>query len=54
MKKQTNRKLSLKKLAIARINPKSLHMIKGGDCFPTDPTWDEHESDIYCDHSNIP
>lgn len=54
MKKQINRKLSLNKLAIAKISSKSLRKIKGGDCFPTDPDWTEHESDIFCDHSNIP
>ena len=54
MKKQTNRKLSLKKLVVAQIDSSALNKIKGGDCFPTEPTWDEHESDIYCDYSNIP
>lgn len=54
MKKQINRKLSLKKLAIAKINSSSMHNIKGGDCLPTEPGWDAHESDIFCNYSHVP
>ncbi|MBQ4801215.1 class I lanthipeptide [Aquimarina sp. MMG015] len=50
MKKQLKKKVTLKKLTIARINNAGLRQIKGGDCLPT-----EHaDSDVRCDHSHIP
>ncbi len=42
MKKQIERKMTLKKLVIAKINPNVLHNIKGGDCLPTEPGWENH------------
>jgi len=42
MKTQTKRKMTLKKLVIARINPIAIRNIKGGDCYATEPGWEDH------------
>ena len=48
-------KFNLKKLTIARIDGSYLRNIRGGDCIPTDPTFEEHMySDSYCPTSEIP
>lgn len=54
MKRQT-KKFNLKKLTIANVDGNMLRNIRGGDCIPTDPTFEEHmRSDIYCPTSEIP
>jgi len=54
MKTQAKDKLSLKKLTIAKISRSMMNSVKGGDCIPTDADWHEHESELYCDNSEIP
>lgn len=44
MKKQSGKKISLKKFTISRITPDAMQEVRGGDCLPT-----EHfESDVWC------
>lgn len=54
MKKQA-KKFDLKKLTIASVDANMLKNIRGGDCIPTDPTFEEHMyTDSYCPTSEIP
>ena len=41
MKRQA-KKFNFKKLTIARIDAAMLQKINGGDCIPTDPTFEDH------------
>lgn len=51
MKKKQTRKITLKKLTIARISNDTLNQIKGGSSIPTIENW---ESEIRCEDSHIP
>ena len=55
MKNLEKKTLSLQKLSIARIDRTAQININGGDCLPTEPTWQEHvNSDFVCPTSQIP
>ncbi len=49
MKTQTNKITSLKKLTIARINPKAMHKIQGGECEPTNGDTGSHNTFCECE-----
>ena len=55
MKNQQSALMSLKKLKIAKLSTGNLRQIKGGDCLPTEPTWEAHaQSDFYCPTGRLP
>ncbi|WP_175392651.1 class I lanthipeptide [Aquimarina megaterium] len=48
MKKHQNKKISLKKITITRINLSTMRMVKGGECYVTDEDTGTHESLCNC------
>ncbi|WP_164914090.1 class I lanthipeptide [Aquimarina sediminis] len=48
MKEYQNKRISLKKITITKINLSTMRMVKGGECNPTDDDTGSHESHCVC------
>lgn len=48
MKEYQNKRISLKKITISRINLNTMRMVKGGECYVTDEDLGSHESHCNC------
>ncbi len=49
MKEYQNKRISLKKITISRINLGTMRMVKGGECYVTDGDTGTHETHCVCE-----